>query len=142
MSSIRIWHNYLGMILAPSIIFFALSGLLQIFSLHEAHGGYKPAALIEKLSSVHKDQVFEVKEHEAEPAEAAEPADAKPQAQQRSMLGIYVLKWFFALVAVGLAVSTVLGVWMGLKGTVRRRTNLCLLGLGIVLPVVLTLLTQ
>jgi hypothetical protein len=141
MSSVRIWHNYLGMILAPSIIFFALTGLLQIFSLHEAHGGYKPPALIEKLSSVHKDQVFEAKEHEAEPAEPPEPAEAKPQAQQRSMIGTYVLKWFFALVALGLAVSTVLGVWMGLKGTVRRRTNLWLLGLGIVLPVVLTILS-
>jgi hypothetical protein len=140
MSSIRIWHTYLGMILAPSIIFFALTGLLQIFSLHEAHDGYKPPALIEKLSAVHKDQVFEAKEHEAEPAEP-EPADAKPPAPQRSMLGTYVLKWFFVLVALGLAVSTVLGVWMGLKGTVRRRTNLWLLGLGIVLPVVLTILS-
>jgi hypothetical protein len=138
MSSIRIWHTYLGMILAPSIIFFALTGLLQIFSLHEAHDGYKPPALIEKLSAVHKDQVFEAKEHDAEPAE---PADAKPQAPQRSMLGTYVLKWFFALVALGLGVSTVLGVWMGLKGTVRRRTNLWFLGLGIVLPVVLTILS-
>jgi hypothetical protein len=138
MSSIRVWHTYLGMILAPSIIFFALTGLLQIFSLHEAHGGYQPPALIEKLSAVHKDQVFEAKEHEAEPPE---PADAKPPTKQRSMLGTYVLKWFFALVALGLGVSTVLGVWMGLKGTVRRRTNLWLLGVGIVLPVVLTILS-
>jgi uncharacterized iron-regulated membrane protein len=141
MSSIRMWHTYLGMILAPSIIFFALTGLVQIFSLHEAHGGYKPPALIEKLSAVHKDQVFEAKEHDAETAEPPEPADAKPQAPQHSMIGTYVLKWFFALVALGLGVSTVLGVWMGLKGTVRRRTNLCLLGLGIVLPIVLTLLS-
>jgi hypothetical protein len=138
MSSIRIWHTYLGMIIAPSIIFFALTGLLQIFSLHEAHGGYTPPALIEKLSAVHKDQVFEAKDHDAEPAE---PADATSQAAQRSMIGTYVLKWFFALVALGLGVSTVLGIWMGLKGTVRRRTNLCLLGLGIVLPVVLTILS-
>jgi uncharacterized iron-regulated membrane protein len=141
MSSIRIWHTYLGMILAPSIIFFALTGLLQIFSLHEAHGGYKPAPLIEKLSAVHKDQVFEAKEHEAEPAESPEPAEANPPAQQRSMLGTYVLKWFFALVALGLVVSTVLGIWMGLKGAVRRRTNLWLLGVGIVSPIVLTILS-
>jgi hypothetical protein len=141
MSSIRIWHTYLGMILAPSIVFFALTGLVQIFSLHEAHGGYEPPALIEKLSAVHKDQVFEAKAHDAEPAEPPESADAKAQAPQRSMIGTYVLKWFFTLVALGLVVSTVLGVWMGLKGTLRRRTNLCLLGLGIVLPVVLTILS-
>ncbi len=141
MSSIRIWHTYLGMMLAPSIIFFALTGLVQIFNLHEAHDGYKPAALIEKLSAVHKDQVFEAKRHEAEAAEPPEPATAQPKAPRRSMIGTYALKWYFALVALGLGVSTGFGVWMGLKVPVRRRTNLWLLALGTALPVVLTILS-
>ena len=57
MSSIRLWHSYIGILIAPSVIFFALTGALQIFSLHESHGTYTPPALIEKLSSMHKDQV-------------------------------------------------------------------------------------
>lgn len=136
MASIRIWHSYLGMLLAPSILFFALTGLVQIFSLHEAHGDYKPAALVEKFSAVHKDQVFEAKQHEPESSEA----DAKPQQEPLKPVAVYILKWFFALVAVGLMVSTVLGVWMGLKGTLRRRTHLWLLVLGAVLPIALTVI--
>ena len=136
MASIRIWHSYLGMLLAPSILFFALTGLVQIFSLHEAHGNYKPAALVEKFSAVHKDQVFEAKQHEPESSEA----DAKPQQEPLKPVAVYILKWFFALVAVGLMVSTVLGVWMGLKGTLRRRTHLWLLVLGAVLPIALTVI--
>jgi len=136
MASIRIWHSYLGMVLAPSILFFALTGLLQIFSLHEAHGHYKPAALVEKFSSLHKDQVFEAKAPEPESSEA----DAKPQEEQLKPVSVYILKWFFALVAVGLMLSTVLGVWMGLKGTLRRRTHLWLLATGAVLPIVLTVI--
>lgn len=136
MASIRIWHSYLGMLLAPSILFFALTGLVQIFSLHEAHGDYKPAALVEKFSAVHKDQVFEAKQHEPESSEA----DAKPQQEPLKPVAVYILKWFFALVAVGLMVSTVLGVWMGLKGTLRRHTHLWLLVLGAVLPIALTVI--
>jgi len=64
MSSIRIWHMYIGILIAPSVLFFALTGALQIFSLHEAHGSYEPPALLEKLSRLHKDQVFAQKEHE------------------------------------------------------------------------------
>ena len=136
MASIRIWHTYLGMLLAPSIIFLALTGLVQIFSLHEAHGHYKPAALVEKFSALHKDQVFEAKAPEPESSEA----DANPKEEALKPVTVYILKWFFALVALGLMVSTVLGVWMGLKGTLRRRTHLCLLVVGTVLPIGLTVI--
>ena len=42
----REWHLYLGTLFAPSIIFFALSGSLQLFGLHEGHPGeaYQPPA--------------------------------------------------------------------------------------------------
>jgi hypothetical protein len=136
MASIRIWHSYMGMLLAPSILFFALTGLLQIFSLHEAHGHYKPAAVVEKFSALHKDQVFEAKAPEPEAADA----DAKPQEEELKPVSVYILKWFFALVAVGLMVSTVLGVWMGLKATLRRRTHLWLLVVGTALPIGLTVI--
>ncbi len=63
MSSIRIWHMYIGILIAPSVLFFALTGALQIFSLHEAHGSYVPPPLLEKLRRMHKDQVFARKEH-------------------------------------------------------------------------------
>ena len=67
MASIRTWHTYLGILIAPSVLFFALTGALQIFSLHEAHGTYHPLPIVEKFSSVHKDQVFALGEHHEEP---------------------------------------------------------------------------
>jgi hypothetical protein len=53
---IRRWHTWLGVFIAPSILFFAVSGSLQLFSLHEAHGDYHPPALFLQLGSLHKDQ--------------------------------------------------------------------------------------
>jgi len=55
---LRQWHSYIGLFIAPSVIFFSLTGALQLFSLHEAHGTYQPPAILEKLASVHKDQVL------------------------------------------------------------------------------------
>ena len=53
MSSIRLWHSYIGILIAPSVIFFALTGALQIFSLHESHGSYTPPVLIVVPSPAH-----------------------------------------------------------------------------------------
>ncbi len=58
MMFVRLWHHYIGFLIAPSLLFFAFTGSLQLFSLHEAHGDYHPPALIEALGNVHKDQVF------------------------------------------------------------------------------------
>jgi hypothetical protein len=35
----RQWHHYLWTMFAPSIIFFAFTGSLQLFGLHESHPG-------------------------------------------------------------------------------------------------------
>jgi len=140
MSSIRVWHMYIGILIAPSVLFFALTGALQIFSLHEAHGSYVPPPLLEKLSRLHKDQVFAQKEHEQDKSEgmgAQEPPKAESEDQPR--LGTVLLKWFCLLVALGLSASTLLGLWMGLTQMRRKRTGWWLLAAGIVLPVALTL---
>ena len=44
--TIRRWHTYLGLFIAPSVLFFSLTGAVQLFSLHEAHGDYTPAPLV------------------------------------------------------------------------------------------------
>ena len=58
MMTVRQLHTYLGAFIAPSVLFFAFSGSLQLFSLHEAHGTYKPPAFAEQFGSIHKDQVL------------------------------------------------------------------------------------
>ena len=53
MKTIRSLHFYLGIFFAPSIIFFAFSGALQSFGLHE---GDNHAKWIEEMGEVHKNQ--------------------------------------------------------------------------------------
>jgi hypothetical protein len=139
---IRLWHSYIGLFIAPSVLFFALSGAVQIFSLHEAHGHYHPFAIVEKLSSVHKDQVFELGHHDAapelgadsgKPADSANPAGAKED-DDKAELSTYMLKGFFLLVALCLTVSTALGLWMGLTQTRRKGIGWLLVIAGAAVP--------
>lgn len=138
MMTIRRWHTYIGLFTAPSVLFFALSGAVQLYSLHEAHGSYRPPALIEKLSSVHKDQVFEFGDHHPKDADAAETAAPPPDADEaegKTEVSTVVLKGFFLLVALSLTVSTVFGLWMGLTQTRRRPLSWALLIAGAVIPI-------
>jgi len=58
--------------------------------------------LIEKLSSLHKDQVF----GEKEPREEERPkAGAARSDQEPPSAGTYVLKWYFLLVALALTTT-------------------------------------
>lgn len=77
-ATIRQWHSYIGLFIAPSVLFFALTGALQVFSLHEADGDFTPLPIVEKLASVHKDQQFTMGHHHAKPKpEAGNPAPPK-----------------------------------------------------------------
>jgi hypothetical protein len=150
---IRQWHSYIGMFIAPSVLFFALTGSAQIFNLHEAHGDYQPAAIIEKLSRVHKDQVFALGEHHdghhapvvqepaAAPADMATDHPNKPAADEKApKLSTQLLKWFFLVVAVGLIVTTLFGLWMGLTRLRGKRLAWILFIAGAIIPLGLLLL--
>lgn len=139
MVNIRQWHSYLGLFIAPSVLFFALTGALQIFSLHEAHGKYQPLLVIEKLSKVHKDQVFAASHHhEAAPkTDADSPPPADDDDDDKPALSTLILKWFFLFVALALSVSTGFGLWMGLTQTRRKRRAWGLLVAGALVPVIL-----
>ena len=142
MASLRVWHSYLSVFIAPSVIFFALTGALQIFNLHEAHDGYQPPALLEKLARVHKDQVFEQEErHEPPPPAAAGDAPPPPREEEAGPgLLTYALKWFFLLVALVLTTSTALGLWIALTHITRKRVSALLLGGGCLVPLLLLIL--
>jgi hypothetical protein len=159
MMTVRRLHLYIGLIIAPSIVFFAFTGAVQLFSLHEAHGAYRPPVLIEKLGSLHKDQRFAVKGKRPAPAAAkpaaAEDADhadadhdhadaapatataAKVKAPEAKPFKEMALKWLFLAVAVGLVLSTLMGVWMGLTFARSKGLAWILLLAGAALPVLL-----
>ncbi len=121
---VRQAHAYLSVLVAPTVLFFAFTGALQLFSLHEAHGDYRPPPLIEKLGSVHKDQRFALGEHHRPPAPANAPAHAEEE--DATPIRELALKWLFLVASISLMTSTLLGLWMALTQT-RRRGLLCLL---------------
>ena len=133
------------MLVAPTILFLASTGVLQIYNLHEAHGTYTPAPLIEKLSAVHKDQVFQVEEDhgppEAAPAGGPDASAPPEEHHHQPKLAVTLLKAYFAGVAIALIVSTCLGIWIALRTGLRRRTYICLLAIGAIIPVALAALS-
>jgi len=150
-TAIRRWHTYIGLLTAPSLIFFCLTGALQLFSLHEAHDAYHPYPLIEKLSSVHKDQVWEPHhdhDHDHAPAGTGEKpsadhadhdADHEDHDESDSPATL-ALKIFFLLISLGLTTSASLGVWIALTQSRQRRLCWILLAAGTILPVLLVVL--
>jgi hypothetical protein len=137
--SIRRWHSHIGLFIAPSVLFFSLTGAAQLFSLHEAHGKYVPPAIVEKLSSVHKDQVFAFGNHHAAPESDTQSPAAAEDDEDKVALSTLFLKWFFLIVALCLALSTAFGLWMGLTQTPRKKIRWLLAVAGVLIPVALLL---
>src|SRR5438309_1581798 len=85
MKTIRQLHLYLGLFFAPSIIFFAFTGALQTFSLHEnKHPGDHHPQWIATLASVHKDQELPVKRPPKAQAPAKKKANEEPAKKEMS----------------------------------------------------------
>ena len=139
MVGLRLWHAYLGILTGPCILFFALTGAVQLFDLHEPHGGYEPPSVIAKLGMLHKKQVY------AEPRRRPRPANAdvdgpprqRTDGSDRASLGTTVLRWVFLVVALGLAGTAGLGIWIGLQAPRYKRVAWVLLAAGIAIPVAL-----
>ncbi len=54
-------HRYAGLITAPLILFFAISGIWQVFRLHESKkdGSYKAPQALKEMSDFHKAEHLE-----------------------------------------------------------------------------------
>ena len=139
MMFVRRVHTFLGMLIAPSVIFFAVTGALQLYHLHESYPGYKPAPLIEKLGRVHKDQEFAMRPKRRPPPKAGDSKPQGPQAEKSQEKGpprsALMLKVFFLAVSLSLTASTLLGVWVGLTQSRSRGLSLVLLIIGAAVPV-------
>ena len=141
---VRKLHLYSGVLFAPAILFFAVTGLIQVYNLHKPQParGYQPPALVLRLGALHKDQTFALP-HKGDGAKMAKKHDdggkAKASAEAAPPMGLAqaLLKGFAAAVAVGLVAATLLGLYMAY----RFNRNLWLVGglfiAGIVVPVIL-----
>jgi hypothetical protein len=147
---IRTIHSWVGLLIAPTVLFMACTGILQIYNLHEAHGDYTPPTILVEFGSLHKDQVFRAEKHEAPSsasAEGAKPAQASPKNDDADdhphgpKLATLALKVFLAVVALSLIGSTCAGIWMAMQQRGRRGLYLTLLVIGTLIPAVLAALS-
>ena len=148
MRSLRQLHHYVGVFLAPAILFFAFSGAVQTFRLGEdkGWGGPPPAALV-WMTSVHKDQSLP---HAKPEKPAPKPEAVKAVAHDDDHDGDHhheaargpsplPLKIFVVILALGLITSTLLGITIALNNRAMRRTSIVLLIAGTLLPLALLL---
>jgi hypothetical protein len=153
---LRLIHLYTGVFIAPALLFFAFTGALQTFSLHETTRGssYKPPAWAVMLAQIHKKQTpivpvrklpppdkqadkatqEKTQTSPTPPTEAPKPTgEAAPKSHNP-----LPLKCFFLLVSIGLFVSTLSGLYMSYKYIRNRRLITVILLAGIIVPVLLT----
>jgi hypothetical protein len=154
---VRQLHLYLGTLFAPSIIFFSVTGALQLFGLHEGHPGetYQPPARVAKLGSIHKNQTLAERHGpppgfaggQMRPPEASSEAGKPPQGEgrrrnegRRESKFTVALKWFFLAVSIGLVFTTVLGIYMAFKFNRSRALIWSLVSAGTGIPAALIIL--
>lgn len=135
MKNIRLAHFYLGVFFAPTIVFFAFSGILQVFKLHESYRDTPGAQgdWIAWMAQVHKEQ--SLTPPRPAPARKAEAAGAPP-AKEREPRGT-AMKWFTALMGASLIATALLGLYIAFNYP-RRRTGFAVaLVLGSLAPILL-----
>lgn len=142
MKKLRQIHLYLGVLFAPSILFFAFTGAYQTFRWNEtgALGALTPIA--SQMASIHKNAALESgeKRRKKRPESAARP-EAQERAESRENAPAAArrpsplpLKIYVFLMSLGLIASTVTGVLMALKYPREKRVVWSLLIAGTLLP--------
>ncbi|MEP6897651.1 MAG: PepSY domain-containing protein [Rhodanobacter sp.] len=170
LKTIRSIHLYLGVFTAPALFFFAITGGLQTFSLHEATRGseYKPPAWLASAAQLHKKQTTTMPTRRARPSEGAAPGtDSRvtpvpgasapigavtddhpvPAAQSSMEAGppkpkknLLPMKLFFALVSLSLFLSTLTGLYMAWRFSRRPKLIGTVFAAGIIVPLLLSLI--
>jgi hypothetical protein len=146
-------HLYIGVFTAPAILFFALTGSLQTFSLHESSrdGSYKPSQWILVLAQIHKKQSMQVPMRKtaapqlAPVSEAPDKPDKKMEAKKSESQSapstpkhnLLPLKIFFVVVGLSLFTSTLSGLYLAWKYRRDRILATAALIAGIVVPILL-----
>ncbi|MDQ2945055.1 MAG: hypothetical protein M3Y27_03800 [Acidobacteriota bacterium] len=120
MKLLRKLHLFLGCLFAPLLIFFAVTGSWQIFNYHQSKkdGSYTAPRTLAVLSAVHKDAHIP-------PTPARSPTP---------------LRYFMFAAAIGLVITSILGVIMAYRFSRQPVTaTICLLA-GIAIPALILLI--
>jgi len=142
MKHIRQLHFMLSLFFAPTFLFFTFTGALQTFSLHEnKEPGSNHPEWIAMLAEIHKNQRLpqmkkgtSVVIQEPQPS-AAVPPQQKPIESPLRRKPSFSLKLFVLLMAIGLSLTSFLGIYMAFKYNRDRRIIMGLLIAGTTLPI-------
>ena len=117
MQKLRNIHLYLGCVFAPMLLFFAVSGLWQLFGLHAAKGDSSKALAL--ASTIHTGRGLKT--------------------SGLASLNSPLLHWFTVAMALGFIATTILGVIMALRFGKSRRATIVCLSFGFLFPLALVL---
>lgn len=152
LKSTRLAHHYVGVFFAPTILFFVITGGLQMFGLHEASRGssYVPPAILIHLSQLHKKGTLYLPQRKAAPSAQikadeprtdpkSDPPKAPSPPPTSSAPNPLPMKMFFAATALALFTSTGTGLFMAWQCARRKTLVFGVLLAGIVCPLLLLL---
>jgi hypothetical protein len=145
LKAVRQTHLYSGVFLAPAILFFAITGGLQMFGLHETGKGssYVPPSILAHLSQLHKKGTLTVpvrkQPSQPVPSPAPKPDTPRPEPAKPTHNPLPI-KIFFAITAIGLVISTLSGLIMSWKYSRRKPIVAAIFAAGIAIPLLLLLI--
>jgi hypothetical protein len=143
LKAIRNVHLYLGVFIAPAILFFAFTGALQTFSLHDVakDGSYRPASWIVLMAQLHKKQTTQLPAPKDPSTKNSTAGDPKPQKKDDSVPkhNTLPMKIFFLVVSIGLVLSTLTGLSMSYMYCRNKVSLTAILLAGVVVPVALAI---
>ena len=139
MRRLRRIHALLGVFFAPSIVFFALTGVMQVCEVQAKRDGYDPPQWALHVMEVHKHQKWELRKRPPAPTPEATPQapqpSQRPQPPEPEMKpGQAALKFFAVMMGLGLAITALLGIWMAWQVPRDRKLVAGLIIAGSLLP--------
>jgi hypothetical protein len=134
LKAVRLTHHYIGVFFSPTILFFAITGGLQMFGLHETSRGssYVPPAILVHLSQLHKKGTLYLPPRKVVPPAPPRADGPRPEVPKSDASGTQMppsasqapnplpMKIFFAATALALVLSTCTGLFMSWKYARRK----------------------
>ena len=120
--NLRRWHHYIGVFLAPAILFFAFTGFIQVVGWQDQRNP-PPPGWISWMAGIHKHQAAP-KPRPAAPAKPAGTPAAEPDDDHDHAAAAFApLKLFALLTAIGLLLTTSIGLAVALGTRSMRRVS-------------------
>jgi len=134
--NLRRWHHYVGVFLAPSILFFAFTGFIQVVGWQDQRNP-PPPGWVSWMAGIHKHQEAPKPRQPVAAKPSGAPVAKRDDDHDHEAEPFVPLKLFALLTAIGLLVTTLIGLAVALGTRATRRTASIVLAAGVVIPALL-----